>query len=258
MKIDCSELNRYAVVYKKDIIEEYGRHDVDILCVPFNGTLTFLDEELKFFKWNTKHDIYLIKDAVEYNIDIPNNIWNDYVIFDINMFDNLVPTDYGFKYNTDCYLFKSVNLMDIIPSNKTLSYISGISIYEIMYGLYIFYSSLKKKKEMEETNNKNKPIQDKVKDTKGKAKLHLVPQQILYDIAEVREYGVNKYPDYGEDNWKYGDPKNYLDALYRHLTKMVRDGIDSKDEESGIEHYKHLATNAAFICGFMGGEHEDV
>ena len=101
-------------------------------------------------------------------------------------------------------------------------------------------------------------IRDKVKDTKGKAKLHLVPQQILYDIAEVREYGVNKYPEYGEDNWKYGDPKNYLDAAYRHLTKMVRDGIDSKDEESGIEHYKHFATNAAFICGFMGGEHEDI
>ena len=101
-------------------------------------------------------------------------------------------------------------------------------------------------------------IQDKVKDTKGKAKLHLVPQQILYDIAEVREYGNKKYPTGGEDNWKLGDPKDYLDAAYRHLTKMVRDGIDSKDEESGIEHYKHLATNAAFICGFMGGEHEDV
>lgn len=277
MYIDCSELNRYAVVYKKDIIEKYGRHDVEMLCVPFHGTLNFLDEKLKFFKWNAKHDMYLVQDVVKYNVNIPNNMWNDYAIFDIDVFDNLVPTDYGFKYNTDCYLFKHVSLMDIVPSNKTLSYISGISIYEIMYGLYIFYNRLKKKKEIEEINNKldsnyktvsdakefinakiNESIQDKVKDTKGKAKLHLVPQQILYDIAEVREYGNKKYPTGGEDNWKLGDPKDYLDAAYRHLTKMVRDGIDSKDEESGIEHYKHFATNAAFICGFMGGEHEDI
>ena len=267
MRIDCSELNRYAIVYKKDIIKVYGRHNVEMLCVPFSGTLNFLDEELKFFKWNTKHDMYLVKDVGLYKIDMPSNKWNEYVLLGNNTFrKDIVITDSGFKYRSDDYIVNLVKLLDVEPSNKNLSYISNLSIYDIMYCLYIFYSRLKSSNNLHHGLEKagipakevSSTIQDKVKDTKDKAKLHLVPQQILYDIAEVREYGNKKYPTGGEDNWKLGDKKDYLDAAYRHLSKMVRDGIDSKDEESGIEHYKHLATNIAFICGFMGGEHEDI
>ena len=86
------------------------------------------------------------------------------------------------------------------------------------------------------------------KDIKGKAQLHLVPKQIIYYIAQVREYGNMKY--HSPDNWKTVDVQHYIDAAYRHLLSMVEDPA-SVDEESGIEHYKHLACNIAFICEFL-------
>lgn len=85
------------------------------------------------------------------------------------------------------------------------------------------------------------------KDTAGKPKLSLVPPQIMFDIAEVREYGNVKYPSGGKDNWKNVDIDDYKDALLRHTLKYLQDP-KGKDEESGIEHYKHMACNIAFIC----------
>lgn len=85
------------------------------------------------------------------------------------------------------------------------------------------------------------------KDTTGKPKLSLVPPQIIFDIAEVREYGNAKYPSGGKDNWKKVDIDDYKDALLRHTMEYLKDP-KSKDEESGIEHYKHMACNIAFIC----------
>ena len=85
------------------------------------------------------------------------------------------------------------------------------------------------------------------KDTKGKPKLSLIPPQILFDIAEVREYGNKKYPSDGKDNWKCVDIEDYKDALLRHTLKYLQDP-KGKDSESGIEHYKHMACNIAFIC----------
>lgn len=85
------------------------------------------------------------------------------------------------------------------------------------------------------------------KDTAGKPKLSFVPPQIIFDIAEVREYGNKKYPDGGKDNWKKVNIDDYKDALLRHTLKYLQDP-SGKDEESGIEHYKHMACNLAFIC----------
>lgn len=87
--------------------------------------------------------------------------------------------------------------------------------------------------------------------TKGKPKLSLVPPQILYDIAEVREYGNQKYPNGGKDNWRRVDINDYKDALLRHTLKYLQDP-KGKDSESGIEHYKHMACNIAFICEMEG------
>lgn len=85
------------------------------------------------------------------------------------------------------------------------------------------------------------------KDTSGKHKLSLVPPQIMFDVAEVREYGNKKYPEGGKNNWKNVDIDDYKDALLRHTLKYLQDP-KGKDEESGIEHYKHMACNIAFIC----------
>ena len=81
----------------------------------------------------------------------------------------------------------------------------------------------------------------------GKAKLSLVPTGIILAIARIREYGNNKYPEGGKDNWKKVDPDRYLDAACRHLLAVVRYGLDSKDEESGMLHLWHCACNLAFL-----------
>lgn len=83
----------------------------------------------------------------------------------------------------------------------------------------------------------------------GKPKLTLVPQKIIYDIAEVREYGTNKYHD--PDNWKKVEVQRYRDAAFRHFLAYLKDP-NGVDEESGIPHLKHLACNIAFLCELEG------
>ena len=83
------------------------------------------------------------------------------------------------------------------------------------------------------------------KHDEGKLQIHLVPTQIIRDIAEVRMYGNEKYGD--PDNWKNVEKWRYVDALLRHLL-LYLDDPDGVDEESGIKHYKHAACNMAFIC----------
>lgn len=80
---------------------------------------------------------------------------------------------------------------------------------------------------------------------KGKLQITLVPRQIIRDIAEVRMYGNKKYGD--PDNWKEVEVERYRDALCRHLLAYLDDprGVD---EESGLPHLAHLATNVAFLC----------
>lgn len=79
----------------------------------------------------------------------------------------------------------------------------------------------------------------------GKPKLTLVPRQIIFDIAEVREYGNKKYGN--PENWKDVEIERYRDAAYRHFMAYL-DNPYGADEESGIRHLKHLACNIAFLC----------
>lgn len=94
---------------------------------------------------------------------------------------------------------------------------------------------------------KAEPSNQDVKADAGKLKPTLVPIEAIEDIAIVRAYGNAKYPKGGSDNWKQVEVERYRDALFRHLLAYLKDP-KSKDEESGIEHYKHLICNAAFIC----------
>lgn len=87
-----------------------------------------------------------------------------------------------------------------------------------------------------------------IKADAGKLRLSLVPSQIIRDIAQVRMYGVEKYSD--TDSWRKVEIDRYIDALYRHFLSFL-DGQHSIDPESGIEHYKHMACNMAFICALM-------
>ena len=89
----------------------------------------------------------------------------------------------------------------------------------------------------------------------GKPKLTLVPRQIIYDIAEVREYGNKKYGN--PENWKTVEIERYRDAAFRHFMAYL-DNPQGVDEESGINHLKHLATNIAFLCEMEEAERKRI
>lgn len=92
------------------------------------------------------------------------------------------------------------------------------------------------------------------KDDKGKLRLSLVPPQMIRDVALVREYGVKKY--HSPENWRQVEVGRYIDALFRHFLAFLED-TRGCDEESGIEHYKHMACNMAFICELMREKNDD-
>lgn len=87
----------------------------------------------------------------------------------------------------------------------------------------------------------------KAKADAGKLRLTLVPRQMIWDVAEIREYGCEKYPDGGVDNWKQVEPERYRDAAFRHFMAYL-DNPKGLDAESGKSHLKHLACNIAFLC----------
>lgn len=84
----------------------------------------------------------------------------------------------------------------------------------------------------------------------GKPQLTLVPRQIIFDIAKVREYGTIKYHD--PDNWKVVSPERYRDAAFRHFMAYL-ENPKGVDEESGLPHLAHLACNIAFLCEMENG-----
>jgi hypothetical protein len=94
-----------------------------------------------------------------------------------------------------------------------------------------------------------------IKADAGKPKLSLVPPEIIRNIARVREYGNNKYPEGGKDNWKNVEPDRYRDALFRHLLAYLEDP-NGVDEESGLPHLWHLSCNAAFLCELEKGKYQ--
>lgn len=97
---------------------------------------------------------------------------------------------------------------------------------------------------------------DKNKADSGKAQLSLVPRRIIWDIAKVRMYGVNvKYPETGRDGWRNIDKERLQDAMFRHMLRYL-DDPDGVDEESGLPHLWHVATNCAFLCELEGGDNE--
>lgn len=85
----------------------------------------------------------------------------------------------------------------------------------------------------------------------GKLRLSLVPRQIIFDIAKVREYGCKKYGD--PDNWKRVEIERYRDAAYRHFMAYLDDPY-GVDEESGLPHLSHLACNISFLCEMQKDE----
>lgn len=84
-----------------------------------------------------------------------------------------------------------------------------------------------------------------IKADAGKPRLTLVPREIIFDIAKVREFGNKKYKD--PNSWRNVEIERYRDAAYRHFMKYL-DEPSGVDEESGLPHLWHLACNIAFLC----------
>ena len=93
-----------------------------------------------------------------------------------------------------------------------------------------------------------------IKADAGKPQLHLVPTEIINCIARVREFGNKKYKD--SNSWKRVDVQRYHDALLRHTLAIWND-LEKRDEESGLMHLEHIATNLAFILELIKGENND-
>lgn len=89
------------------------------------------------------------------------------------------------------------------------------------------------------------PPAQEAKADAGKERLTLVPMQIVFDIAKVREFGNAKYHD--PDNWKRVEPERYREAAFRHFLKYIDDPL-GVDEESGLPHRFHLECNLAFLA----------
>lgn len=82
-----------------------------------------------------------------------------------------------------------------------------------------------------------------MKDVAGKPRLSLVPPSLIQSVGEVMTFGADKY---NVDSWREVEPELYRDALMRHLCKYL-EHPDSTDEESGLPHLWHIATNVAFL-----------
>ena len=82
----------------------------------------------------------------------------------------------------------------------------------------------------------------------GKPILSLVPPEIIFEIEKVRRYGVDKYKD--PENWRRVEVERYHQAILRH-TMAIWEDVTARDEESGLLHLSHIATNIAFILELM-------
>ena len=86
-----------------------------------------------------------------------------------------------------------------------------------------------------------------IKADAGKLRLSLVPSEIIWAIATIREYGCRKYGEQGALRWKDVEKERYRDAAYRHWLRYL-ENPSGVDPESGLPHLWHLACNIAFLC----------
>ena len=87
-----------------------------------------------------------------------------------------------------------------------------------------------------------------VKLDQDKLRYDLMPFDALDAVAEVLTYGIKKYPK-PEENWRVNstleDIPRYKAARLRHISLAAQGQVF--DEESGLPHEWHIATNSLFI-----------
>ena len=139
----------------------------------------------------------------------------------------------------------NLTINDFVPVNTTTTKTNHLVNMPVVYQVKEGYYSTRKP-EVDHNYIRNQ----KAKADAGKPKLSLVPPQIIFDIAAVREFGNSKYGD--SENWKTVEVERYRDAAFRHLLRYIQDP-NGVDEESGLSHLAHLACNVAFLCELERG-----
>lgn len=109
-----------------------------------------------------------------------------------------------------------------------------------------------RKTRLEQLCNEDK-VTDGLKHDGGKARLDLVPPEIIEAVGKVMTFGAQKY---GENSYKQVDPKRYRAAFMRHVCKWLKNphGLDA---DSGLPHLWHIACNVAFLLELDKGGEDD-
>ena len=105
-----------------------------------------------------------------------------------------------------------------------------------------------------EVGNPNQDSQSAKADA-GKPRLSLVPSELIWDVAAIREYGTAKYGD--PENWRLVETQRFRDAAYRHFLRYLEDPY-GVDEESGLPHLWHWLCNGAFLAEKEKGNFEEL
>lgn len=107
---------------------------------------------------------------------------------------------------------------------------------------------------MEKIQNQKEKVG--VKNDDGKARLDLVPPEIIFALAEILTFGVKKYE---ERNWEKGMKwGRVFGAMNRHLWAWWAGKINTKnsflfgslDMETGKSHLWHAACCIAFLVTY--------
>ncbi|MEN9763182.1 MAG: hypothetical protein RI906_3008 [Pseudomonadota bacterium] len=81
----------------------------------------------------------------------------------------------------------------------------------------------------------------------AKTRFDLIPFEAIGEIADVLEYGANKYEAH---NWARGaEWSRYFSALCRHIFAWW--GGEDKDPETGFSHLAHAGCNLLFLMTFQ-------
>lgn len=91
------------------------------------------------------------------------------------------------------------------------------------------------------------------KNDKGKTRLDLVPTTIIEAIGEVMTDALRIYT---EGSWRYVEKWRFRAAAFRHWLKYMRDPR-MLDDDSGLPHLYHVATNIAFLIELEGYDVRD-
>lgn len=98
-------------------------------------------------------------------------------------------------------------------------------------------------------------IDKSIKYDTGKLRFDLIDPFFEKEIAEVLTFGAAKYAPNNWQNLEDGIDRHYA-ALLRHLNAWRRG--ESIDDESGMPHLWHAATNMMFLCYHCRDNKENV